>query len=402
MEKTATKSWTEQLSPWVTVGLCGMLLAMGLLSTKMVVDVTRAADLRAASYRRLSAVRQVISLLNDAEGGKRAYVITRRDEFLRPYTEARNELDSRLSELRRLTSDDPRQATYARVLESLARDQLEQMREAIAAPPAAAVETAARLVDSERDRQLIAAVRTVTGAMEHADLEMLKMRIAQFDRQRTESLITLWTLTGIAFFGTAAAAWQLTRDMRRLRRKEGVLQFEASHDALTGLYNRRRFEQALREASTSSPPVPFALVIADLDRFKQVNDTLGHPAGDQVLQVVAARLRDGFRDIDTVARMGGEEFAVLLRGLDASAAWQVADRVRESIAAQPINLTGANKGRTVAITISMGLALFPEDGSSETMLIDAADGAMYAAKEAGRNRTLAAGAAARPSGVRAA
>jgi diguanylate cyclase (GGDEF)-like protein len=401
MEKPA-KSWTEQLSPWVTVGLCSMLLAMGLLSTKMVLDVTRTADLRAASYRRLFAVRQVISLLNEAEGGERAYVITRRDEFLQPYTEARDELDSRLSELRQLTSDDPRQATYARVLESLARDQLEQMRATIAAPRADAFEAAARLVDSERDRQLIAAVRTVAAVMEHAELEMLKMRIAQFERERTESLIALWTLTGIAFFGTTAAAWQLTRDLRRLRSKEYALQFEASHDALTGLYNRRGFEQALREASAPSPPVPFALVMADLDRFKQVNDTLGHRAGDQVLQVVAARLRDGFRDIDTVARVGGEEFAVLLRALDAGAAWQVAERVRESIAAQPINLTGVYKGRTVTITISMGLALFPEDGTSETMLMDAADRAMYAAKEAGRNRMLAAGAAARLAGVRAA
>ena len=398
------KSWTEQLSPWVTVGLCSMLLAMGLVATKMVVDVTHTADLRAASYRRLSALRQVLSLLKDAEGGARAYVITGRDEYLEPDADLRDELQRRLTELRQLTADDAQQSTYARVLDSIARDKLEEIEQTIAARRAGGFEAAARRLDTDPGRRLMAAMHTVAGAMERADLEILDTRVTQYARERTESLIALWMLTGIASFGTMTAAWQLTRDIRRLRSKEHDLQFEASHDALTGLHNRRRFEEALREAITSAPAsaARFALVMGDLDRFKEVNDTLGHQAGDQVLQVVAARLRDGFRDIDTVARVGGEEFAALLRGLDAGAAWQAAERARESIASAPINLTGVYRGRTVAITISMGLALFPEDGVSDTALIDAADRALYAAKEAGRNRVVGTPAVARYVGARAA
>ncbi len=388
----AGKLWTEHLSPWVTVGLLSILLTMGLVSTMMVIDVTRTAELRATSYSRLSALRQVLSLLREAESGTRAYVITGREEYLPSYANIPNELTVRLTELRRLTRDDPQQTTYTRVLESIAREQLDQLKSTAAARRETGFEAAAHQVDSERGRRLMVALRTVAAVMEEADINMLSARITQFNMQRLRSLIALWTLTGIAFFGTSAAAWQLRRDIRRLRRQEHVLEFEATHDPLTGLQNRRRFETELRQAlaPTASGPAPFALVVADLDHFKAVNDTLGHQAGDQVLQVVAARMRDGFRDVDTLARVGGEEFAALLRGLDAAGACQAAERVRENIADAPINLTGAHKGRMVRITISIGVAAFPDDGTSESALFQAADRALYEAKNAGRNRVMGA------------
>ena len=384
------KLWTEHLSPWVTVGLLSILLAMGLISTMMVIDVTRTAELRAISDSRLSALRQVLSLLREAESGTRAYVITGREEYLPSYANIPNELTVRLTELRRLTRDDPQQTTYTRVLESIAREQLDQLKSIAAARRETGFEAAARQVDSEHGRRLMVALRTVAEVMEEADINMLSARITQFNMQRLRSLIALWTLTGIAFFGTSAAAWQLRRDIRKLRRQEHVLEFEATHDPLTGLQNRRRFETELQQAvvPTASGPAPFALVVADLDHFKAVNDTLGHPAGDQVLQVVAARMRDGFRDVDTLARVGGEEFAALLRGLDAAGACQAAERVRENIAAAPINLTGAHKGRMVRITISIGVAAFPDDGTTESALFQAADRALYEAKNAGRNRVM--------------
>jgi diguanylate cyclase (GGDEF)-like protein len=386
------KLWTEHLSPWVTVGLLSILLTMGLISTKMVIDVTRTADLRATSYSRLSALRQVLSLLREAESGTRAYVITGRDEYLQPYSNARDELTVRITELRRLANDDVQQTTYTRVLEANARDQLDELKRTITARREAGFEAAARRVDSDRSHRLMVAMRTVGAVMEQADIDMLSARVAQFNKQRLYSLAALWTLTGIAFFGTSAAAWQLRRDIRRLRRSEHALEFEAAHDPLTGLQNRRRFEELLHEAitPTASEPAPFALVVADLDHFKAVNDSLGHQAGDQVLQVVAARMRDGFRDIDTVSRVGGEEFAALLRGLDTAAGCQAAERVRESISAEAINLTGAYKGCTVPITISMGVAAFPDDGTSESALLQAADRALYRAKNAGRNQVLSA------------
>src|SRR5215510_506607 len=127
----SAKSWTEHLSPWVTVGLCGMLLAMALVYTKMVLDVTHTADLRAASYRRLSALRHVLSVLTDAEVGERAYVITGRDEDLQPYVDAREELHRGFTELRELTADDVRYQTFTRVLESIVQDQLEEIGQTI-------------------------------------------------------------------------------------------------------------------------------------------------------------------------------------------------------------------------------------------------------------------------------
>jgi len=372
---------------------------MGLVSTKMVLDVTRTADLRATSYSRLSALRQVLSWLKDAQSGARAFVITGREEYLQPYGHPRDELNVRLIELRELTADDAQQTTYTRVLESIAREQLDKLERAVAARRNSGFEAAAHQIDSDHGQHLMVAMQTVAAAMEQADLEMLHTRLEQFRNQRRDSLIALWTLIVIALVATSAAARQLRRDIRRLWRNEHVLKFAATHDPLTGLLNRRAFEQALEEAiaqNTGTPASAFALVVADLDYFKDINDRLGHQAGDQVLSVVAARLRDGFRDVDVVARVGGEEFASLLRGLDLVAAVQIAERVRDNVAATPINLSGTHKGTTVPITISLGVAAFPQDGNSGAGLFHAADQALYKAKNAGRNRVMSAPREAQP------
>jgi diguanylate cyclase (GGDEF)-like protein len=387
------KLWTEFLSPWVTVGLLFLLLTMGLVSTKMVLDVTRTADLRAISYSRLSALRQVLSFLRDTQSSARAYVITGREEYLQPHLSPRDELNLRLTELRELAADDAQQTTYTRVLESIAREQLEELELTVDARRQHGFEAAARQADSDRGHRLMAAMQTVAAAMEQADLAILHSRLEQFRRQRQDSLIALWTLIALATVATSAAAWQLGRDIRRLRSNEHVLEFEATHDALTGLLNRRGFEQALQQViaqSSGTPASQFSLVVADLDHFKDINDRLGHQAGDQVLMVVAARLRDGFRDADVVARVGGEEFAALLRGLDPMAAVQIAERVRENVAGTPVNLGGTHKSKTAPITISLGVAAFPQDGTSGAGLFHAADQALYKAKNAGRNRVVSA------------
>ena len=146
--------------------------------------------------------------------------------------------------------------------------------------------------------------------------------------------------------------------------------------------------RAFRECQDSGQPL--ALVAIDIDHFKQINDSLGHGVGDLVLRALAARLSDGFRDVDTIARVGGEEFAVILRGLDRDGAYQVADRVRAAIAAHPINPGGGYKGGPVAVTVSMGVAVIAPDAATIPALMDAADRALYGAKQTGRNRVVAA------------
>jgi len=154
---------------------------------------------------------------------------------------------------------------------------------------------------------------------------------------------------------------------------------QAHHDELTGLSNRkllvRKTTDALAQASRSGSTVGFLLL--DLDRFKEVNDTLGHPAGDRLLRIVAHRLRHSVRPGDVVARLGGDEFAVLLPPVrEASAAREVAARLRVAIA-EPIRL----EGMSIEIEASVGLALFPDDASGFELLLQRADVAMYLAKE---------------------
>ena len=155
------------------------------------------------------------------------------------------------------------------------------------------------------------------------------------------------------------------------------LVYLAYHDALTDLPNRvlllDRLEQAVLAAQRASESV--ALAVMDLDRFKEVNDTLGHYAGDQILQQVAARLRSIVRTVDTVARLGGDEFALILPFTDVDGAEQTARKVLCELE-RPFVVNG----RPIAVRASLGIARFPEDGSNAETLLQKADVAMYLAK----------------------
>jgi diguanylate cyclase (GGDEF)-like protein len=156
-------------------------------------------------------------------------------------------------------------------------------------------------------------------------------------------------------------------------------QHQALHDQLTGLPNRvllqRQTTEALAEADRAGSKSGFLLL--DLDRFKEVNDTLGHPLGDDLLQVVARRLSRSVRPGDVVARLGGDEFAVLLPAVGTgAAAREVAVRLRAALA-EPVRLSGLS----LRIEASVGIALYPDDGSTVPALLQRADIAMYLAKE---------------------
>lgn len=162
----------------------------------------------------------------------------------------------------------------------------------------------------------------------------------------------------------------------------------ATRDQLTGMLNRREFDRILAEEEDRSRRFghPFSLVLIDIDHFKSVNDTHGHPVGDRVLQAVAARLADGLRTVDRAARFGGEEFALIIMQADRVAALETAQRACESIAREPVAI-GADK--SLRITVSAGAAEMPTNARTGADLIAAADKALYAAKSRGRNRAVA-------------
>jgi two-component system cell cycle response regulator len=158
----------------------------------------------------------------------------------------------------------------------------------------------------------------------------------------------------------------------------------ASTDGLTGVANRRSFDREIDQLAQArrEQGLPYALVLVDVDHFKSVNDTLGHQAGDEVLQVVAQVLASAARPGDVPARYGGEEFALLLPGARSAEACQVAERARVAL---------HDVREPIRVSASFGVACAPEDGDTPARIIEAADNALIHAKRTGRDRVIVAG-----------
>ncbi|HEX8617799.1 MAG TPA: diguanylate cyclase, partial [Thermoanaerobaculia bacterium] len=183
--------------------------------------------------------------------------------------------------------------------------------------------------------------------------------------------------------GAISEIVSVSRDITERRDAEAQIEYQAYHDALTGLPNRLLFRDRLTIALAHAKrqQSPLTVMFLDLDRFKYVNDTLGHSLGDELLRAVAARLRSVLREGDTIARMGGDEFTILLGDVTAAEdAAKIAQKLLDTVA-EPLRV----EGHELYVTTSIGIAMFPDDGDTAEALLKNADGAMYRAKEIGRN-----------------
>jgi len=181
-------------------------------------------------------------------------------------------------------------------------------------------------------------------------------------------------------FAAEPAGFAIMTDISDRRRAEQKLEYQASHDALTGLANRALLQEHVERMVArrqGNCEIQFAFLIIDLDRFKEINDTLGHCHGDRVLQCLCPRLNACVRRTDTVARLGGDEFSIILDGATAQEALLVVKKLESSIAA-PI-LVGEH---SLSVEASIGVALYPAHGEDWDTLLQHADIAMYAAKRA--------------------
>jgi two-component system cell cycle response regulator len=180
----------------------------------------------------------------------------------------------------------------------------------------------------------------------------------------------------------SAVAYQNACNIRQLEKT-------AATDALTGLFNRRVFMEALGRKFQSAQRFgrDLSIIMTDLDRFKSINDAHGHHVGDEVLKMFADVLQDSARQVDLVARWGGEEFIILCEETDREGARSVAERIRADLESRVLQL---EDGTAVQVTCSLGVAAFPGDASAMQALIERADEYLYAAKKAGRNRVASA------------
>jgi diguanylate cyclase (GGDEF)-like protein/PAS domain S-box-containing protein len=175
-----------------------------------------------------------------------------------------------------------------------------------------------------------------------------------------------------------------TRAERAVQILQEELREQSTHDALTGLYNRRFLEESFRRelllAERTGHPV--SVIMGDLDHFKVVNDRDGHLAGDEVLRVFGSQMKHNARASDIICRYGGEEFLLVLPGLTEEGAIERAEQLRRAMAATRVSC-GASQ---ITVTASFGVASFPRHGRTTDELIAAADSALYSAKSGGRNR----------------
>lgn len=171
------------------------------------------------------------------------------------------------------------------------------------------------------------------------------------------------------------------RDVTLQRQSEAIMHRQAAYDFLTGLPNRMQFNDIINTALQSNIENFLALMFLDLDNFKQVNDTLGHAMGDLLLQQTSKKLKKCIRDVDFLARWGGDEFVILLRNIQSRLTVDdIASRLISTLQ-QEYNLS-CNFSN---VTISIGIAIFPQDGNNSATLLECADQALYQAKKAGKN-----------------
>lgn len=231
-------------------------------------------------------------------------------------------------------------------------------------------------VEDERKEDITKWLHAIEYAEE--DVGPMEIRITRFDGETIdiEANSILIQNEGKSFIQTIA------RDITEKKRADNAIKQMAYYDVLTGLPNRNLFNDRVSHSLSlaNTHQLHVGIMFIDLDRFKHINDTLGHPVGDLLLKELAYRLTESVRDTDTISRLGGDEFIVLLPNTTHEQAAIVALRMMANIA-KPFII----QDQTIFVTASIGIALYPDDGDTPELLIKNADTAMYEAKEQGKN-----------------
>ncbi len=238
-------------------------------------------------------------------------------------------------------------------------------------------------------------LREVVGADVYSEIEphfaqVLQGRPVTYQRTRQVAheeprYLEARLLPHIGEDGQTLGCFAVTTDITELKLVEKRIERMAHHDSLTGLPNRLLFNDRLTQAISLAKrdSREFALLFLDLDRFKLVNDALGHAAGDELLRDVAARIRRQVRESDTVARVGGDEFTVILPEINRRS--EAATVAKKIIAALAVPFHLGAEARSIEIGVCIGIAIYPADGADADALVHAADDAMYRAKPAGNS-----------------
>ncbi|MFC4255942.1 diguanylate cyclase [Altererythrobacter xixiisoli] len=319
---------------------------------------------------------------------ERTFLLTQDSSYLVPYRRARTEVYRVVSELAPLIEGQQQSGALSNIRGQL-DGQIASMEKLISLTRRGRHEEVMAELGTGISRRSIDTILTELDEFERVERQQLAARaersaVATRNSERLVDLLTAVSLILIA--GGFISSLALRRALRSEAETREELRRMATTDELTGLANRREVLSGIDRmiAASHRHSRPLSIAILDIDRFKQVNDTHGHPAGDEVIRTISAMALTMMRKQDLVGRLGGEEFIIAMPDCDSRSAVLACERVREAVAALPIVLS---HGATLKVTLSTGIAQLAH-AEDRTRLIVRADEALYSAKNTGRDRVL--------------
>ena len=364
----------------------GLGVGLAILAINVLVAYNTIVSLRNATssvedgLEVVELLRSVNSAVADSQVGQRSYIIDQKEEHLEHAREALKRADSRLNEIRALIGTDAAGLEMIGSLQSAVTQRAAEFENTLALFLAEDKPAALRAISTEASRRNLESIYELLAQFraKQGDLFMHRTRQVQEDARFSLMIQYVTSFLGLVFLGFIY--YLAYKEMTVRRQTEEKLRVVATHDPLTALPNRtllhERLSHALAKAQRHGRQL--AVLLVGLDRFKIVNDSLGHEAGDTLLQIAARRLYDCLRETDTMARQGGDEFVVLMDELsDREPISQVSQRILDAVAA-PF----AVDGQELHVTASIGISVYPDDGRT---LLRNADVAMSRAKEKGGN-----------------
>jgi diguanylate cyclase (GGDEF)-like protein len=346
-------------------------------------DFKSVATLKARNHEVIATLNRLQIHLTNAEKSERGYLVG--SEFsAEPYVKAVDEARWTTDLIHALMSSNSSQRAAAVELDRLVEAKIGTLQYLVEMRDAGSMQSAQLLMSVDQDKLETDRINDMLRKMELHENALLNDALLIRDKAYTKLWIMLAAVTFILFSGAAWHYRGVRRIVQQAAKAQAEMRYLANHDALTGLPNRRLLQENLDRQITSAGKDRqlFAVMYMDLDGFKKVNDTLGHDTGDELLQYVARRLKTTIRASDTVARIGGDEFIIVLPQLhDAHIATHIAGLLVESIS-RPYTI----KGQAVRVSASIGISFYPRNGTTSSELLDLADQALNEAKTSGKNQ----------------
>lgn len=376
------------------IALAALVFAVVAIAAVSTVAVVSAESLIATNERILAAQRVISSLEAIRQNalalniGEQNYIITGSERDLGPYRSGAVEIEAELAYLAGKQQENAALALRFAELDSVARQFIASERRIVEARKsqgfaAAQAMVRAHLGDEIQDRLLSLTHQVLVSSRRQLDnLEADQVVYGDKVRRLILALISSSAFILVFLYGT------LRRLNREQRAAQARIAHQATHDSLTNLHNRPavidHISARLANADNEAALGGFALLLLDLDGFKEVNDSLGHDAGDMLLKEVARRAKLVLRAADYVSRLGGDEFLIVIPQVsDEGTAERVAEKLIFSIA-EPYQFGN----HRIAVTASIGISMFPRDARDRETLMKCADIALYEAKNAGRNQAV--------------